>query len=280
MTCFNPISLKPVYVVNENTGEITDTPGRNVPCGKCIGCLNQKRSQWTSRLQNEVKNATKAVFITLTYNDESIPMIKKGLKYAPTLKKRELQLYFKRIRKYEKNLKYYAVGEYGSQTQRPHYHALVIGVEDNLLIDKWVGEQGSEIEGQSLGHIRIDRISDALIHYLTKYMINDEWDKENDIRIKPFAIMSKGLGRAYINEAGTYHKTARTFISLSPGGVKYCISRYHKERIFTPEERNEITKENKERFSLADQYKRNEKLRKEKTAIKRRAQKQSKSNKV
>lgn len=59
-------------------------------------------------------------FITLTYSDTFLPL-------NNTLSKRHLQLFFKRLRKSlpKTRIAYFAVGEYGDQTNRPHYHALV-----------------------------------------------------------------------------------------------------------------------------------------------------------
>ena len=86
-----------------------------------------------------------AYFITLTYNDESLPRTKEGY---PTLLKKQVQDYIKRLRnahvaylkkeqrkvhnEYKitgKPIRYYAVGEYGSQTRRPHYHILLFNYE-------------------------------------------------------------------------------------------------------------------------------------------------------
>lgn len=63
-------------------------------------------------------------FITLTYAPENLP--ENG-----TLVKRDLQLFFKRLRKQTKKegIKYYAVGEYGKELQRPHYHICVFGYD-------------------------------------------------------------------------------------------------------------------------------------------------------
>lgn len=63
-------------------------------------------------------------FVTLTYSDERLNYALNGL---PTLVPLHLQLFFKRLRKASENsnrgpLRYYAVGEYGDESWRPHYH--------------------------------------------------------------------------------------------------------------------------------------------------------------
>lgn len=65
-------------------------------------------------------------FLTLTYSDENLPLTSTGL---GTLKFKHLQDWLKRLRKEIEPLRirYYAVGEYGEQTERPHYHVALFG---------------------------------------------------------------------------------------------------------------------------------------------------------
>lgn len=74
-----------------------------------------------------------AVFLTLTYNAQSLPyteLDENGRRY-PTLCKRDLQLFWKRLRKAFPGvrIRYYIAGEYGPKTHRPHYHAIVYGLK-------------------------------------------------------------------------------------------------------------------------------------------------------
>lgn len=64
------------------------------------------------------------MFITLTYDNNHIPA-------DGSIDKRELQLFFKRLRKKINpiKIKYLACGEYGEKFGRPHYHACVCGVD-------------------------------------------------------------------------------------------------------------------------------------------------------
>lgn len=115
-----------------------------IPCGHCIGCRLKYSADWACRCMLELKNYKKpdgtynAAFLTLTYNDESLP--DKNVFYdadgvehnSPVhpLTKRHLQLFFKRLRKHypELKIRYYACGEYG-KSMRPHYHAILFGVD-------------------------------------------------------------------------------------------------------------------------------------------------------
>lgn len=62
-------------------------------------------------------------FVTLTYADEHIPV-------GNTLNPKHLQDWLKRLRKAIRPdlIRFYAVGEYGDQTQRPHYHAALFNI--------------------------------------------------------------------------------------------------------------------------------------------------------
>lgn len=65
-------------------------------------------------------------FVTLTYRDSSLPMTSDGL---PTLEPLHLQWFVKLLRKKIEpaKIRFYGVGEYGDETQRPHYHLAIFG---------------------------------------------------------------------------------------------------------------------------------------------------------
>lgn len=107
-----------------------------LPCGRCIGCRLDYAKNWANRMMLEAKKSPDNFFITLTYNEEEVPKRKiythdnkhyKG--EVLTLRKSDLQKFFKDLRNiYSRNycfsnsFKYYACGEYGDKTLRPHYH--------------------------------------------------------------------------------------------------------------------------------------------------------------
>lgn len=57
-------------------------------------------------------------FITLTYEDAQLPK-------RQQLTHRHFQLFMKRLRKTNPDVRFYMAGEYGPTTQRPHYHAIL-----------------------------------------------------------------------------------------------------------------------------------------------------------
>lgn len=112
----NPTGRRPV--VFDRDQALVDKP-ITVPCGRCIGCRLERSRQWATRISQEASLYDDNCFITLTYDDDHLP-------HGNTLVKRDLQLFFKRLRKsVDHQVRYYACGEYGPSTKRPHYHACI-----------------------------------------------------------------------------------------------------------------------------------------------------------
>lgn len=96
-----------------------------VPCGQCIGCRIAKARDWTTRLVHEASLHDGSTFATLTYSDEHLPP-------DYSLNIRDLQLFMKRLRKQHATqhttpIRFFACGEYGTKTFRPHYHLILFG---------------------------------------------------------------------------------------------------------------------------------------------------------
>lgn len=103
-----------------------------VPCGKCRECKMDYAKQWANRMVLESQDWPRNLFFTATYNNDNLPFnVSSGF---PTLDKRDVQLFMKRLRKeFEpRKIRFYFAGEYGSRTHRPHYHAILfnLGLED------------------------------------------------------------------------------------------------------------------------------------------------------
>jgi len=89
--------------------------GMALPCGQCLPCRYRRKKVWSHRIMLEAMQHRSNAFVTLTYDDEHLPPDK-------SVSVRALQLFFKRLRKKGHKFRYYAVGEYGDHTLRPHYH--------------------------------------------------------------------------------------------------------------------------------------------------------------
>lgn len=192
-----------------------------VPCGKCPFCSATKRSDWALRLHYESKLHLVKKFLTLTYADAHLHW-KGGVSQ---LCKSDLQKFFKRVRKKGYRLRYYAVGEYGSRTYRPHYHILLFGdVPDHVLRDSW-----------SFGHVHIGTVTQASVMYCLGYIVNGKGWKMTHKRQAPFALMSRkpGLGANYVNAAMiAWHRSHRKNYAILDGAKRH-LPRYYKCKIFS-----------------------------------------------
>lgn len=192
-----------------------------VPCGRCAFCLATKRSDWVMRLYHEHKAAEDSCFLTLTYANPHLTW-KHG---RPQLVKADLQDYIRAIRRRGYKIRYYAVGEYGSQTYRPHYHVLLFGsVPEEVLRKTW-----------TMGTIHVGKITLASCGYCTKYVINSKANFMKHKRDPPFAIMSlkPAIGHQYLTKAMiAWHKEDRRNYIVHEG-TKRHLPRYYKDKIFS-----------------------------------------------
>lgn len=207
-------------------------PGINVPCGKCLPCLQNKRADWSFRLEVEHKHSKYAAFVTLTYSPKYVP------DYG--VNKKHLQLFMKRLRKKTRlKLRYYAVGEYGTLTGRPHYHLILFNFDGT---QKDIQRAWSNAKGEPFGTVHIGNVSQASIMYCTKYVIQRVYMVPQGMA-KPFAVMSRqfGIGLWYLTDAMLHwHRSGERNYTLQYG-EKRRLPRYFKEKIWhDPEERARI----------------------------------------
>ena len=65
--------LDPKRIVNPYTHEV-----QIVPCGNCSACQNARASRWVQRLDQERYCWQYCLFFTLTYNNDSLPLLKRS----------------------------------------------------------------------------------------------------------------------------------------------------------------------------------------------------------
>nr|UXQ87917.1 MAG: replication initiation protein [Microvirus sp.] len=218
MACDSPITI-------EIKGRINKIP---VACGKCPPCKFRRINDWVFRLKQEDKNSTSSCFITLTYDTKHVPISDNGFM---SLRKRDWQLFMKRLRKQSPNkLKYYACGEYGSTTKRPHYHAILFNCTDSDLIDQAWG----------LGSIHIGTATGDSMAYCLKY-INKQAiipQHKRDDRQKEFSAQSKNLGSSYLTPAvSAFHRSHPNDLRVQNDNYKIAMPKYYRYKIFSPAER-------------------------------------------
>lgn len=211
-----------------------------VPCGKCPACISRRTSGWSFRLMQEDKRASSALFVTLTYDTDHVPITNNGFM---SLQKKDVQLFFKRLRKLEKNkLKYYLAGEYGGKFKRPHYHIILF----NAFIDPLAFKNCSPRDihpkytniskAWTLGSIQQGTVTAASVGYTLKYISKDKRPThKNDDRVSEFQLMSKGLGSNYLTEAMiNWHKSDlinRMYCNIELE-KKISMPRYYKQKLY------------------------------------------------
>ena len=129
MTCFHPLkayksgtlgaSGKYGLTLNR-TKSLVEGSSFSVPCGRCRGCRIDRSRQWAVRCLHESKMHPDNCFLTLTYSDKNLP-----LDYSINVE--TVQKFIRRMRKAGLRFRYFACGEYGDITGRPHYHMLMFG---------------------------------------------------------------------------------------------------------------------------------------------------------
>lgn len=233
--CYNPI-LVMKKGTKKKDGSIA-LENQFAQCGQCPVCKARRVSDWVFRLLKEDQVSVGNYFITLTYDSKNVPITKK-LKF--TLEKEAWQNFMKRLRKKQpEKIKYYAVGEYGSKTERPHYHGILFNVkEERFIFEAWINPETKE----PFGDVHIGQVNGATIAYTAKYIdkpIKIPVD-QNDDRLKPFSLMSKGLGSSYVEVAKQFHQEDYLKnMHYKAGDASKLLPRYIRTKIFTDEQREE-----------------------------------------
>lgn len=162
MACFHPLTAWRQPGGNIIISKRIQYPEREqlaLPCGRCIGCRRDNAKAWALRCTLEDQVHAHTAFTTLTYSNDNLP---------PTLSKHHLALFLKRLRKNAagRPIRFFASGEYGETTARPHYHALLFGLSglpsatDHELVERSWG----------LGHTRTEPCTPARINYIAGYV--------------------------------------------------------------------------------------------------------------
>lgn len=243
MACYNPLQYvtrginkktwkQEIVIVKTKTAKVNNvlkTSTGTLPCGKCIGCRLDKSREWANRCVLESKQWKNNYFITLTYNDEHLPVNEKIIKNhttgeitnsKPSLQKRDLKLFLKKLRRHyeyhhdHKDIRYFACGEYGEKYERPHYHAIIFNLpimdlkihKENFEGDPlYTSETISKIWGK--GYVIIGNTNWNTAAYVARYIMKKQVDKNEDFYEKygiekEYVTMSRnpGIGAGYYNK--------------------------------------------------------------------------------
>lgn len=243
-----------------------------IPCGQCMGCRLDYSRQWANRCLLELEYHKSAYFVTLTYDDLHVPRTwyadpdtGEALS-AYTLCKRDIQLFFKRLRKHfpEQKIRYFGCSEYGPKTMRPHYHFIIFGLElDDLELYKqnkvlvnseslcynyynsktlekiWsfpprVDFPLLELNEPSLaGYVVVGQVTwetcAYVARYVTKKLTGESSHFYSNFNLEvPCTMMSRkpGIGRKYYDDHPDLMKYSYINVSTPNGGKKFAPPKY------------------------------------------------------
>lgn len=229
VSCLNPIKIKNIYTGDDVV----------VPCGNCIACLNAKGERQTTLVELECLSNRYNYFVTLTFNEESIPRMiscrrgdivefydNEGIflfelpltksqhldlqakvknNRIPYLDKTILQKFLKRFRYnidryYEKaKISYFAIGEYGPKSFRSHFHIILSFNEPKIAEDF-----GKILhKSWSFGRIDYSAARDKCASYVAKYVncLSSVPSVLKDKSVRPFCCHSFNYGRKLFESA-------------------------------------------------------------------------------
>lgn len=188
-------------------------------CGQCMECRLAYSREWAIRITHEAQMHSQNCFLTLTYDNENLPP------YGQ-LVKRDLQLFFKRLRHVVGPFRYVASGEYGEIRRRPHFHVALFGVDfSSDRIEYGSGIRGDKIYvsptvasvwqksvfpmGHTIGSLTFESAA-YIARYITKKVtgvgaspVPLHSDIETGELVLPnpeFLLCSRGIGRAWFRD--------------------------------------------------------------------------------
>lgn len=221
MVCFFPIDAWYNQHVNPSgkrgisfkpsPGQLWPKPELRVPCMNCEGCYADASRMWSVRMYHESKLHERSCFITLTYGDDKLP--EDGM-----VNKKHMQDFIKRLRKHSKEtLRYFACGEYGEETRRPHYHAIIFGEDFIGGAYRYNPDDPSgmhynpvleRIWGQGIA--TVCPVNYSVCSYTAGYVAKKYGNKDEG-----FHLMSKNLGEGWLDDY--YEQLQRTGIVVIEG---------------------------------------------------------------
>ena len=171
-----------------------------IPCGKCDSCVEQRTKSWAIRCCLEAGQYDDNCFLTLTYSSSCLPYVSK----------KDIFKFIKRLRnKYGSGIRYYGVFEYGTMSDRPHFHIILFnffpGDSEIVAPGPFGGFYYKSKELQSLwkfGFVSIGDLSFNSCAYVARYC--NKKIKDNGVihKIPEFSFMSRrpGIGEVYFRE--------------------------------------------------------------------------------
>lgn len=164
-----------------------------IPCGNCLSCRLNKSKEWAVRCVLESLGYENNYFLTLTYDDEHLPVDGK-------LQRVDVQKFIKRFRARGYQFRYFGCGEYGSKNKRPHYHLILFGcdIKDLKAVGAGLYESKTISELWPYGFHYIGFVSYASCNYVAQYSTKKVFGNVSDEFL--MASTDPGIGYAWCKE--------------------------------------------------------------------------------
>lgn len=239
------------YVPDRSTGEVKSRYVARklivLPCGQCLDCRCKKAQEWANRIMLEAQYHDKSYFITLTYDDEHVPLVRSPFgEVCMSLRKADLQAFIKRLRRQQEyhkgnKIRYYAVGEYGSQYHRPHYHLVIFGLDLDDIVEVGRNKHGTMLHDSptirnlwSNGITEVDEMNWESAAYCARYTVKKLGKAESSFYedhglLPEFSVMSlkPAIGYPYFEDhARDIYEFDKIHISTAKGGKEVKPPRY------------------------------------------------------
>lgn len=244
-----------------------------IPCGKCIECRLQYSRNWADRCMLELQDHKSSYFLTLTYDDQHVHTNRYldadtgEFGFRQTLCKSDLQKFWKRLRKNcGQKIRYFACGEYGGKTLRPHYHAIVYGLElDDLVFYKRSSQGFNYYTSEFLsntwsnGYVVVTDVSWDTCAYTARYVLKKQKGAAADVyeryNYEPeFVVMSRkpGIARNYFDEhKDDIYAFDHISIPTPSGGHKIRPCRYY-DKLYDIDEPDKMFAIKEQRKQIGD----------------------------
>ena len=159
-----------------------------IRCGMCVGCQVHKAVGWSVRIWHESQMHANNYFVTLTYNEESLPRVTP--EGHSTVLVDDLQRFCKRLERKTGPFRRYGVGEYGTKKisstggpgHRAHYHLALFGLDADLQLSARTFRRNRQVfdsavirkawteAGQENGRVEVEPLTAGQCAYLGGYV--------------------------------------------------------------------------------------------------------------
>lgn len=235
----------PVRIKNPKPSFLYPGPFLDVPCGKCSVCEYNRKREWTIRLLHESRASHATFFVTLTYDDENLPLCPEcGLPYLCKEDAKDFTLNAKKFFDFLGfDFRYFIVGEYGETYGRPHFHLLVFLTERNALkLDFSLNvKEFQKIIGiiWKYGFVHIGSASDGASAYCAKYCLKNMASTTNRCpHVNGYLSSSRKpiIGYTYFQKIESHYLSNPQDQVLRLNGYSYGLPRSYRKQLIKNDE--------------------------------------------